>query len=163
MENGMNIPIKGLHYLLHTPCCCVHGYSAQHCLHMQPSVVIQEQYKELYAKTQSFWSIVTCQYDAEWIVKVDDDIYIGLEKVPALLQQWDRKGVGEPSKAAHPQASIAMECIGANADSGPWYRVHGSVKFLLVSGQKIVLWPAAWLGSEKQNDRSKQCMSVCGA
>ena len=57
-------------------------------------MAVQEQYKELYAKTQSFLSIVTCHYDANWIVKVDDDIYIALEKVPALLEQWDRKGVG---------------------------------------------------------------------
>lgn len=61
---------------------------------LRQDLAVQEQYKELYAKTQSFLSIVTCHYDANWIVKVDDDIYIALEKVPALLEQWDRKGVG---------------------------------------------------------------------
>ncbi len=71
-------------------------------------VVGQEQYKELYAKTQSFWSIVTCLYDAEWIVKVDDDIYIALEKVPALLEQWDRKAVGENPP---PTSSVLLVCV----------------------------------------------------
>ena len=90
--------------------------------------VVQEQYKELYAKTQSFWSIVTCLYDAEWIVKVDDDIYIALEKVPALLQQWDRKAVGEQMRLCPPSAAFSATC-------GRAWRMH--IKSKQNSGQVL--------------------------
>ncbi|KAK9821519.1 hypothetical protein WJX74_006420 [Apatococcus lobatus] len=95
---------------------------------------IKEQYKELYAKTQSFLSIVTCHYDAQWIVKVDDDIYISLEKVPALLEQWERKGVGYAGCFEHkwgyadsPHHASYYKGDGTKFAVGPFYAIDGKL------------------------------------
>lgn len=55
-------------------------------------LVLQECYKCLPDKTLSFLLTVRKNYDAKWVVKLDDDIFLAPERLPHALQQWDAVG-----------------------------------------------------------------------
>lgn len=58
---------------------------------------MQETKESDFLKVLAFWAEVTCQYDARFILKADDDVYLELHKVPMLLAQWETLEVGETS------------------------------------------------------------------
>lgn len=51
--------------------------------------VLQECYRCLPEKTLSFFLAVHQQYNAEWIFKVDDDVYLSPDRIPLAVEQWD--------------------------------------------------------------------------
>lgn len=48
----------------------------------------QEAYADLPKKTLLFFSTVLKQYNPEYIFKVDDDVYLRSDRVPAAVAQW---------------------------------------------------------------------------
>ncbi|KAK9828183.1 hypothetical protein WJX74_002245 [Apatococcus lobatus] len=55
---------------------------------------MQETRETGFLKVLAFWAAVTCQYDARFILKADDDVYLHVDKVPLLLSQWEALEVG---------------------------------------------------------------------
>ena len=49
---------------------------------------LQEGYLSLANKTLSFFRLVAEQYDAQYIIKADDDVYLRLDRVPSAVRQW---------------------------------------------------------------------------
>ena len=67
----------------------------------------QEAYLDLAKKTLAFFSTATRLYDADYIIKVDDDVFLRLDRVPAVLRQWADLGAGacsEANRALNPAA-----------------------------------------------------------
>lgn len=60
---------------------------------------MQEAEESSFLKVLAFWAEVTCQYDARFILKADDNVYLLLHKVPMLLAQWEALEVGETSNS----------------------------------------------------------------
>ena len=58
---------------------------------------VQETQESGFLKVLAFWAEVTCLYDARFILKADDDVYLQVDKVPMLLAQWEALEVGETS------------------------------------------------------------------
>jgi hypothetical protein len=56
---------------------------------------LQDTYKRLTFKTVAFWERVSALYDVKYVVKVDDDSYVRLDRLTIALQQWADKGAGE--------------------------------------------------------------------
>eukprot|EP00803_Ostreobium_quekettii_P008075 evm.model.scf_194.3 EVM.evm.TU.scf_194.3 scf_194:20205-23426(+) len=48
----------------------------------------QERYLNLAHKTLAFVSLVIKRYDVEYIVKIDDDVYLRLDRLPSSVRQW---------------------------------------------------------------------------
>lgn len=46
-------------------------------------------------KTLVFLQYVFERYDAEYIVKVDDDVYLRTDRLPHILSQWKLHGAGK--------------------------------------------------------------------
>ena len=57
---------------------------------------LQEAYASLTTKTLVFLQLVISQFDAEYIVKVDDDVYLRTERLPYAMAQWSKHGAGGP-------------------------------------------------------------------
>ena len=55
---------------------------------------LQDHYKTLAFKTLAFWQLVIEQYDAKYIIKVDDDNYVRLDRLAIAVRQWDDQGAG---------------------------------------------------------------------
>ncbi|EFN52007.1 hypothetical protein CHLNCDRAFT_10529, partial [Chlorella variabilis] len=49
---------------------------------------LTEGYANLPTKTLAFLRAVTTQYDPQYIVKIDDDVYLRLDRLPHAVQQW---------------------------------------------------------------------------
>ena len=45
-------------------------------------------------KTLSFLRMATTLFDAEYIVKADDDVYLRLDRLPLAIKQWRSRGAG---------------------------------------------------------------------
>ena len=63
-------------------------------LHL-PSTMEQESYTELNKKSLSFFSHVARLYNADFVVKVDDDAFLRLDRLMHALTQWKELGAGE--------------------------------------------------------------------
>ena len=50
---------------------------------------LQECYKCLPQKTATFFQTVHEQYDADWVMKMDDDVYLLGERLMAAIEQWE--------------------------------------------------------------------------
>ena len=48
----------------------------------------QEAYLSLTQKTLAFLRMASDTWDAQYIIKADDDIYLRLDRVPAAVKQW---------------------------------------------------------------------------
>ncbi|CAD7702822.1 unnamed protein product [Ostreobium quekettii] len=48
----------------------------------------EERYLNLAHKTLAFISMVVSLYDADYIVKIDDDVYLRLDRLPSVVRQW---------------------------------------------------------------------------
>jgi len=49
---------------------------------------LQEGYLSLANKTLTFFRTVTALYDADYIIKADDDVYLRVDRVPPVIAQW---------------------------------------------------------------------------
>ncbi len=57
---------------------------------------MQESYAALNKKTLAFFGTAVKKYDAEYIVKVDDDAFVRLDRLSHAVDQWHRLGAGRP-------------------------------------------------------------------
>ena len=55
---------------------------------------LQETYLGLANKTRTFFAAVLAQYDPDWIVKVDDDMYLLVDRLLLAAEQWNKMGAG---------------------------------------------------------------------
>ena len=44
----------------------------------------------------ALWKIAEEQFDAEYVIKADDDNYVRLDRMVHALQQWKDLGAGQP-------------------------------------------------------------------
>ena len=58
-------------------------------------VAVQEDYMSLTRKTLVFLQYVYQRYDADYIVKIDDDVYLRTDRLPPLINQWKLAGAGK--------------------------------------------------------------------
>lgn len=49
---------------------------------------IEETYLNLTNKTMTFFRTVMRQYNPQYIIKIDDDVYLRVDRVPAAIAQW---------------------------------------------------------------------------
>ena len=54
---------------------------------------IEEDYHNLVNKTREFFRAVMEAYEPKYIVKVDDDVYLKLTRLPAVVKQWEERRV----------------------------------------------------------------------
>ena len=81
--------------------------SCQHGIHFH----MQDSKEAGFLKVLAFWTEVICQYDARFILKADDDVYVNLEKVPMLLKQWDALEVGEAFLTLNQNLVTYLSCM----------------------------------------------------
>ena len=70
----------------------------------------QDHYKTLAFKTLAFWQLVIEQYNARYIIKVDDDNYVRLDRLAIAVRQWEDIGAGAapfPAGPAHCLTSLS--------------------------------------------------------
>lgn len=48
-------------------------------------------------KTLLYFKTVVKNYDADYVFKIDDDIFFRLDRVPYVVRQWALQGSGEQS------------------------------------------------------------------
>ena len=56
---------------------------------------VQDTYQRLTFKTVAFWNVVSSQFSVEYVVKVDDDSYVRLDRLTIALGQWAEMGSGK--------------------------------------------------------------------
>lgn len=54
---------------------------------------IEEQYNNLVEKSREFFNVVMRKYNPKYIIKVDDDVYVKLNRLPSLISQWSANDV----------------------------------------------------------------------
>ena len=55
---------------------------------------MQDIYQRLTFKTVAFWEVVSSLYNVDYVVKVDDDSYVRLDRLSIALSQWASMGSG---------------------------------------------------------------------
>ena len=63
------------------------------CMHHRDEC-LQDIYQRLTFKTVAFWEVVSSLYNVEYVVKVDDDSYVRLDRLSIALSQWANMGAG---------------------------------------------------------------------
>ena len=63
---------------------------------------LQEAYLSLTKKTLVFLQEVTQHYDADYIIKVDDDVFLRVDRVPTVIAQWKEGKAGLVSASSYP-------------------------------------------------------------
>ena len=63
----------------------------------------QDAYHSLSYKTMALWKLAEEQFDAEFVIKVDDDNYVRLDRLTHAIDQWNGLGAG----ARHTACSAA--------------------------------------------------------
>lgn len=53
---------------------------------------LQEVYRALPNKTRTFFRAVTQQWDPDWVIKMDDDVYLNTARLLDAARQWDVMG-----------------------------------------------------------------------
>ena len=56
--------------------------------------LLQEDYLSLPYKTLSYLHYVSSHFDVQYILKVDDDVYFALDRLPYAVLQWTEKEAG---------------------------------------------------------------------
>ena len=64
------------------------------------SAAAQESYAALNKKTLAFFSTAARKYDADYIVKVDDDAFVRMDRLAHAVGQWRQLGAGACRLAA---------------------------------------------------------------
>jgi hypothetical protein len=49
---------------------------------------------------RTYFRAVAQAYDADWVVKVDDDVYLAPQRLLAAAGQWDQMGAGGAGSGA---------------------------------------------------------------
>lgn len=57
---------------------------------------VQDTYKTLTFKTVAFWEVVAQHFSVQYVVKVDDDSYVRLDRLAIAVGQWQAMGAGVP-------------------------------------------------------------------
>ena len=57
---------------------------------------MQDIYQRLTFKTVAFWEVVSTLYNVNYVIKVDDDSYVRLDRLSIALSQWANMGAGVP-------------------------------------------------------------------
>ena len=52
---------------------------------------MREDYRSLTNKTLTFLRLAAARYDAQFVVKADDDIFLRLDRIPAAVAQWSAR------------------------------------------------------------------------
>jgi len=81
---------------------CARGRGLRSRASSAPSA--QDTYKTLTFKTVAFWEVVAAQFSARYVVKVDDDSYVRLDRLAVALGQWQAMGAGARPAARPPPA-----------------------------------------------------------
>ena len=92
----------------------------------KPLRCTQESYAALNKKTLAFFSTVARQYDAEYIVKVDDDAFVRLDRLSRAVDQWHQLSAG--AGILHRPDAAQWLCAGYL----PWVRSRTEVAWTLV-------------------------------
>lgn len=69
------------------------GLSLWQCHGLPTKSAVQECYRCLPKKTTSFFVTVHEHYDADWVLKMDDDVYMAPARLPLAMEQWQYMGV----------------------------------------------------------------------
>ena len=69
----------------------------------------QDHYKTLAFKTLAFWQLVIEQYNARYIIKVDDDNYVRLDRLAIAVRQWEDIGAGGAPSCMWPASNSLSE------------------------------------------------------
>ena len=62
---------------------------------MASGVPLQDTYQRLTFKTVALWKAVSTLYNVTYVVKVDDDSYVWLDRLGIAAQQWMRTDAGD--------------------------------------------------------------------
>ena len=57
-------------------------------------VQVQDTYKTLTFKTVAFWEVVAQHFSVQYVIKVDDDSYVRLDRLAIAIGQWQAVGAG---------------------------------------------------------------------
>ena len=103
-DNGafLRLPVKAsaYHHRLGCPCQRVPGLPTPallafvECRGKGVFLRLQEAYLSLTKKTLVFLQEVTQHYDADYIIKVDDDVFLRVDRVPTVIAQWKEGKAG---------------------------------------------------------------------
>lgn len=66
----------------------------------------QDHYKTLAFKTLAFWQLVIEQYNTRYIIKVDDDNYVRLDRLAIAVRQWEDLGAGTAPFSSRVRAQL---------------------------------------------------------
>lgn len=56
---------------------------------------MQDEYHGLSYKTMALWKIAEEGFSADYVIKMDDDNYVRLDRLAHALDQWTQLGAGE--------------------------------------------------------------------
>ena len=93
---------------------------------------VQDEYHALSYKTMALWRLVEDHFDIDYLIKVDDDNFVRLDRLSIATHQWDEENAGlQPSHAwrcclamhANPYPAIAAS--GGYATAMPAYCAEG--------------------------------------
>lgn len=76
---------------------------------------MQDLYNMLSFKTYEFWKTVSKRYKADYVVKIDDDNYVRLDRLAVAIRQWNYLGTGKlasmPSFTHVQKQTISLQVI----------------------------------------------------
>lgn len=58
----------------------------------------------------ALWKVVEEQYDAQYVLKVDDDNYVRLDRLAIALDQWTEFGAGDTSTSITENCRMTELC-----------------------------------------------------
>ena len=93
------------------------------CMALRMSVHAQESYAALNKKTLAFFGAAAREYDADYIVKVDDDAFMRLDRLSHAVEQWRQLGAG--TRVMMLQGN-ALASAGLSYHRGVWGRCWAS-------------------------------------
>ena len=79
----------------------------------------QERYHSLTRKTHTFFKTVLRLYDPQYLMKVDDDVFVQLPRLPLLTAQYNHMHKGTGTTSSHPAASHHILLYGTLLPSFP--------------------------------------------
>lgn len=73
---------------------------------------MQDEYHALSYKTMALWRMAEEQFDVQYLIKVDDDNYVRLDRLAVALGQWHDLGAGMSYTYAACMASSSLQQSG---------------------------------------------------
>ncbi|KAK9905686.1 hypothetical protein WJX75_004632 [Coccomyxa subellipsoidea] len=106
-------------------------------------IPLQDHYDTLSYKTMALWKVVEEQYDAQYVLKVDDDNYVRLDRLAIALDQWTEFGAeyigcfkirnvadtrqADPSHRWYDPHHMIFLGDDSRYAEGPFYALRGSI------------------------------------